>query len=66
MSAAREDRPRGPCPADVDENGEVEGDDVVWFFVRWDAGEVGADFNGDGGVDSDDVIGFFARWNGGC
>jgi hypothetical protein len=55
-----------PCPADVNADGDVDGEDVLFFFSRWDAGENRADFNRDGGVDSDDIIAFFARWNAGC
>ncbi len=54
------------CPADFNGDGGVDGDDVIGFFERWDAGDIGADFNGDGGVDGDDVIGFFENWDGGC
>jgi hypothetical protein len=54
------------CPADINDDGGVDGDDVIFFFALWDAGDMGADFNGDQGVDGDDVIGFFARWDTGC
>jgi hypothetical protein len=54
------------CPADYNNDGGVDGDDVIAFFADWDAGVIGADFNGDGGVDGDDVIGFFGNWDAGC
>ncbi|MFZ4574548.1 MAG: GC-type dockerin domain-anchored protein, partial [Phycisphaerales bacterium] len=52
------------CPADWNDDGSVDGDDVIAFFTGWDAGD--ADFNGDGGTDGDDVIAFFSRWDTGC
>jgi hypothetical protein len=55
-----------PCPADYNDDGGVDGDDVIAYFADWDNGLIAADFNGDGGVDGDDVIEFFARWDGGC
>ena len=54
------------CPADIDCQSGVDGDDVILFFALWDGGDFGADFNGDGGVDGDDVIDFFGRWDSGC
>lgn len=55
-----------PCPADLNGDGGVDGDDVIAFFALWDVSDSGADFNGDGGVDGDDVIAFFGRWDNGC
>ncbi|MFZ4573510.1 MAG: SGNH/GDSL hydrolase family protein [Phycisphaerales bacterium] len=52
------------CAADVDGSGGIDGDDIVWFFGRWDANQM--DYNGDGGTDSDDVIPFFLDWDAGC
>jgi hypothetical protein len=52
------------CPADVDNSGGVDGDDVIIFFALWDQNLM--DFNGDGGTDGDDIIAFFARWDSGC
>jgi len=54
----------GVCPADINDDGGVDGDDVIQFFTSWDAGN--ADFNRDGGTDGDDVIAFFARWDMNC
>jgi hypothetical protein len=54
------------CTADINQDGGVDGDDVIAFFGAWDAGLPAADFNGDDGVDGDDVIAFFARWDTGC
>jgi len=53
-----------PCPSDINEDGGVDGDDVIEFFTAWDANN--ADFNEDGGTDGDDVIAFFLRWDQGC
>ena len=52
------------CPADWNQDGGVDGDDVIEFFAQWDLGN--ADFNGDEGTDGDDVIAFFFRWDNGC
>jgi hypothetical protein len=54
------------CPADINEDGGVDADDVIAFFAFWDAPDPRADFNNDGGVDGDDIIAFFARWDRGC
>ncbi len=54
------------CPADYDNSGSVDGDDVIAFLSDWDSGIIAADFNTDGSVDGDDVIGFFNSWDSGC
>ncbi len=52
------------CPADWNQDGGVDGDDVIAFFTDWDRNA--ADYNHDGGTDGDDVIAFFANWDSGC
>jgi hypothetical protein len=52
--------------ADYNDDGGVDGDDVIEFFADWDAGLISSDLNGDEGVDGDDVIFFFSRWDIGC
>ena len=54
------------CPADTNQDGGVDGDDVTTFFSGWEAGESSADFNQDGGVDGADVNAFFFAWEAGC
>lgn len=54
------------CPADINDDGGVDGDDVIRFFELWDTGHIDADINQDGGIDGDDVIRFFERWDTGC
>ena len=54
------------CGADWNNDGGIDGDDVILFFDQWDNGSIEADFTGDGSVDGDDVIGFFGRWDAGC
>ncbi len=54
------------CGADFNNDGAVDGDDVIGFFTAWDAGDLAGDYNTDGSVDGDDVIGFFGRWDVGC
>jgi methionine-rich copper-binding protein CopC len=55
-----------PCTADYNNDGGVDGDDVIAYFADWDSGLIAADFNNDGGVDGDDVIEFFGAWDLGC
>jgi hypothetical protein len=56
--------PAPGCPADWNNDSDVDGDDVIAFFTDWDANA--ADYNNDGGTDGDDVIAFFADWDAGC
>lgn len=61
-------RPRATsCPADFNQDGGVDGQDVEAFFLAWEAGDNRADVNQDGGVDGADVEMFFVHWQaGGC
>ncbi len=55
------------CPADFDESGGVDGDDIGSFFDAWQRGGRCADVDGSGGVDGDDIGYFFRFWQrGGC
>lgn len=54
------------CNGDFNEDGSVDGDDVIAFFSSWDAASANADANDDGSVDGDDVIAFFSSWDAGC
>lgn len=57
----------GYCPADFDESGGVDGQDVEAFFRAWEDGLNEADVNRDGSVEGSDVETFFRAWeNGGC
>jgi hypothetical protein len=53
------------CPADHNNDGSIDGDDVISFFSDWDSGVTCADANLDGSVDGDDVIVFFGAWDSG-
>jgi hypothetical protein len=56
-----------PCPADFNQDGGVDGQDVSAFFEAWEMGDPAADVNFDGGVDGIDVSAFFDVWEaGGC
>ncbi|MCX5691549.1 MAG: hypothetical protein NTV94_17450 [Planctomycetota bacterium] len=56
-----------PCPADYNQDGGVDGQDVDPFFADWENGEMVADVNQDGGIDGQDVQYFFEVWEaGGC
>ena len=52
------------CLADWNQDGGIDGDDVIAFFGDWDAGN--ADVDGSGGTDGDDVIVFFGQWDSNC
>jgi hypothetical protein len=54
------------CPADINHDNAVDGDDVIAFFSLWDLGLPCADVTGDNAVDGDDVIFVFFRWDAGC
>lgn len=54
------------CPADVDENGSVDSDDITAFFEAWEGLDPAADSDGSGAIDSDDVLAFFERFELGC
>jgi len=55
------------CPADFNQDGGIDGDDVEAFFAAWENGETSADVNQDGGIDGADVSTFFVVWEaGGC
>ena len=49
------------CPADLDDNGVVNGADLGLLFVEW-GGPGDADFNGDGNVDGIDVGTMLVAW----
>jgi len=51
------------CYPDYDNNGGIDGDDVIAFFSDWDAASTCADVDGSGGTDGDDVISFFGAWD---
>ena len=56
-----------PCFADFNQDGGVDGADVVAFFTAWESGDSTADVNQDGGVDGSDISTFFVAWEaGGC
>jgi hypothetical protein len=54
------------CPADVNHDGFVNGDDYDAFAEAFDAATAWADFNGDGFVNGDDYDAFAASFDEGC
>jgi hypothetical protein len=54
------------CPADMNEDRAVDGEDLIAFFGFWDIALPQGDFNGDTYIDGDDLIAFFASWDSGC
>ncbi|MCX5688704.1 MAG: hypothetical protein NTV94_02745 [Planctomycetota bacterium] len=56
-----------PCPADFNQDGGVDGQDIEAFFRTWEDGLLQADVNQDGGIDGADVETFILAWEaGGC
>ena len=56
-----------PCYADFNQDGGIDGDDIVAFYMAWESGDSSADVNQDGGIDGGDSDVFFATWeSGGC
>ncbi len=51
------------CFADYNNDGGIDGDDVIGFFSDWDSSAACADVDQSGGIDGDDVISFFAQWD---
>ncbi|NUQ53935.1 MAG: hypothetical protein HUU19_14725 [Phycisphaerales bacterium] len=54
------------CPADVNADGFVNGDDYDAFASAFDVADAEADFNGDGFVNGDDYDAFASAFDGGC
>jgi len=54
------------CPADFNDDGGTDGQDLFDFFDAWANGSPDADLNFDGGTDGGDVTAFFRRWEAGC
>ena len=56
----------GPCPADLNHDGFVNGDDFDLFASAFESGTFTADFNLDGFVNGDDFDAFASYFEGGC
>ncbi|MFO0834242.1 MAG: GC-type dockerin domain-anchored protein [Phycisphaerales bacterium] len=56
----------GPCPADLNHDGFVNGDDFDLFASAFESGTATADFNLDGFVNGDDFDEFASYFEGGC
>ncbi|MCC6969396.1 MAG: hypothetical protein IT434_04170 [Phycisphaerales bacterium] len=56
----------GPCPADFNHDGFVNGDDFDLFASAFEGGAAAADFNRDGFVNGDDFDAFASYFEGGC
>ncbi|NUQ53664.1 MAG: hypothetical protein HUU19_13325 [Phycisphaerales bacterium] len=54
------------CPADLNHDGFVNGNDYDLFASFFDAGSSGADYNDDGFVNGDDYDAFSSDFEGGC
>ncbi|MFG0259022.1 MAG: GC-type dockerin domain-anchored protein [Phycisphaerales bacterium JB041] len=58
--------PVSDCPADFNDDGDVNTLDVLAFLNAWNAEESHADFNQDGDINTLDVLDFLNAWNTGC
>lgn len=56
----------GPCPADLNHDSFVNGDDYDLFASAFETGGIDADFNLDGFVNGDDFDAFASYFEGGC
>ncbi len=54
------------CPADVDGDGFVTGDDFQLFVEWFETGDIRADFDGDGFITGDDFEQFVTAFEAGC
>ncbi len=59
-------RQEPPCPADLDGDGFVTGDDFQLFVEWFEDGDLRADFDGDGFLSGDDFAAFVAAFEAGC
>jgi hypothetical protein len=51
------------CYADFNNDDAIDGDDVIGFFISWDAAGSCSDTTRDDSIDGDDVIAFFSAWD---
>ncbi len=54
------------CPADFNDDGDIDTRDVMAFLNAWMRKEPRSDFDGDGVIDTRDVLAFLNQWTGGC
>jgi hypothetical protein len=52
--------------ADFNQDGAIDGEDVMRFFYAWNVADPSADVNRDRGIDADDVVLFLDRFDLGC
>lgn len=55
----------GTCPADLDQDGTVDGADLTRLLGAWGTDDDSADLDGDGAVDGADLTIVLGAW-GGC
>jgi len=55
-----------PCPADLNQDGIVDFNDLLEFLNLYNVGSLQADFNGDGIVDFNDFLEYLNLYNVGC
>jgi len=54
------------CPADFNNDGVVDTQDVTAFLNAWTFGSIAGDFDENGVIDSRDVLAFLNAWTAGC
>jgi hypothetical protein len=54
------------CPADFNDDGDIDTRDVMAFLNAWMHQDPRADFNGDGRFDTLDILAYLNQWNAGC
>lgn len=55
-----------PCPADFNNDRQIDTRDTLAFLNAWATSDDRADFNLDGSIDTLDVLAFLNAWNAGC
>lgn len=55
-------RPAPPCPADINDDGEVGAQDLAALLSAWGTKSSAADLNGDGSVGAQDLAALLSAW----
>jgi hypothetical protein len=50
------------CRCDANQDGSIDGSDVMWFLELWESGQSCGVWNQDGGVDSSDFSDYLQSW----
>ena len=58
--------PGADCPADLNDDGDIDTQDFIFFLNAWAGGDPVADWNDDGTVNTQDFIAYLNAWAAGC